>query len=130
MVRPVLWFDPFHQAPMFQIRSDHQWARGFVRMRPDSAFRVRYRVDRAGPGQLAVCARTDNPSRSDTGMLEWNGVFVPGRPGDWQVLEVKAGDMRDNRHAPRFGPPWVPFLMIFNTYKEDLGLAVADLRVA
>ena len=34
-----------------------------------------------------------------------------------------------NEHAPNFGPPWVGFLVIFNTYTADLGLRVAEFRV-
>ena len=34
-----------------------------------------------------------------------------------------------NKHAPKFGPPWVGFLVIFNTFEIDLGLEVAEFRV-
>jgi hypothetical protein len=51
------------------------------------------------------------------------------RPREWQWLEVKASDMLDNRHAPRFGAPWVAFLVIFNTFETDLDLKVSDFRV-
>jgi hypothetical protein len=129
VVRPVRWFDPYHKAEMYQIRSDHQWARGFARLVPDSAFRVRYRVDRPGRGQLTVIVRTDTVSQSDTGVVECNGAFDGARPGEWQWLEVKAGAMLDNPHTPKFGPPWVAFLIIVNTYQEDLGLQIAALQV-
>lgn len=127
---PVLWFDPFHQDQMYQIRSDHRWARGFVRLRPDSTFRVRYFVERPGPSQICMCVRTDNRSQPDTGMLECNGAFERARPREWRWLEVRAKDMLKNKHAPRFGAPWIPFLLIFNTYTENLGLKIADVRVA
>lgn len=37
--------------------------------------------------------------------------------------------MLNNKHAPKFGPPWVAFLIIFNTYQEDLGLRIAAFHV-
>jgi hypothetical protein len=37
--------------------------------------------------------------------------------------------MLDDSEAPKFAPPWVAFLLIFNTYTEDVGLRVADFRV-
>lgn len=126
---PVLWFDPYHHAQMYQIRSDHRWHRGFARLHPDSRFVIRYRVDRPGPGQLVAVVRKDDVAAPETGVVEWNGVFRGARPGQWNVLDVRAGDMLDNKHAPPFGSPWVAFLVIFNTYKEDLGLRVADFRV-
>jgi hypothetical protein len=126
---PVLWFDPYHHAHMYQIRSDHRWHKGFARLHPDSRFVVRYRVDRRGPGQLVAVVRKDDVAAPDTGVVEWNGTFREARPGQWNVLEVRAGDMLDNKHAPGFAAPWVAFLIIFNSYKEDLGLRVADFRV-
>jgi ferric-dicitrate binding protein FerR (iron transport regulator) len=126
---PVVWFDPYHQAPMYQIRSDHRWARGFVRLLPKSTFRIRFWVDRPGPSQVCLCVRTDNRSQSDTGMLECNGAFQNARPKEWQWLEIRASDMLENKHTPKFGAPWVPFLLIFNTYKEDLGLKIAEFLV-
>jgi ferric-dicitrate binding protein FerR (iron transport regulator) len=130
LLLPVLWFDPFHQAKMYQIRSDHRWAKGFVRLRSDSTFRVRYWVEKPGASQFCMCVRTDDRAKSDTGMLECNGAFERARPCEWQWLEVRAEDMRDNKHAPKFAAPWIPFLLIFNTYSEDLGLRIADVRVA
>ena len=129
VVRPVLWFDPYHKAEMFQIRSDHQWARGFFRALPDTLFRVKYWVDRPGPSQLCVCVRTNRLNCSDTGMIECNGAFANARAREWQWLEVRAGDMLDNKHTPKFKAPWVGFLVIFNTYKLDLGLRIAEFRV-
>jgi ferric-dicitrate binding protein FerR (iron transport regulator) len=129
VVRPVLWFDPYHKAEMCQIRSDHQWARGFFRALPDTTFRVKYWIDRPGPSQLCVCVRTNRLNCSDTGMMECNGAFAKARPKEWQWLEVRAADMLDNKHTPNFKAPWVGFLVIFNTYKEDLGLKIAEFRV-
>ncbi len=129
-VRPRFWFDPYHGTEMSQIRSDHQWTRGFVRLYPDSVVRVRYRADEAGPGQVVILVRTVRSVNKDTGVLEWNGEFLRSRPRQWQELEVRVGDMLDNVHAPAFDAPWVGFQVIFNTYKLDLGLKVADFRVS
>jgi hypothetical protein len=66
-------------------------------------------------------------------MLEWNGDFLPPGPGEpCRTLEVPAGDMLrpPNRHAPKFGPPWVGFLVIFNTFTEDVGLVVSEFEVS
>ena len=134
--RPVLlpefWFDPYHQRSMFQIRSNKQWVRGFFRLHPDSVVQVRYRVARSGPGQVCFCVRTPDVRSPETGMLEWNGTYV-AQPftdeGGWQTLKVRAGAMLDNRHRPNFGPSWLGFLFIFNTYEIDLGLQVAEFRV-
>jgi hypothetical protein len=38
--------------------------------------------------------------------------------------------MLNNKEAPTFSAPWVGFLLIFNTYAEDIGLRVADFRVS
>ena len=129
LVRPEFWFDPYHQAVMSQIRSNHQWARGFFQLSPESVVRVRYRVERPGPSQVCFCVRSAMPGSSETGMLECNKAFVDALPREWRWLEVRAADMLDNPHAPKFGPPWVGFLVIFNTYREDLGLSVAEFQI-
>jgi len=129
VVRPVRWFDPYHKSEMYQIRSDHQWHKAFAKLQPDSTFRVRYWVDRPGPSQLVAVVRTDDPCQSDTGVIECNGAFERARPREWQWLEVKAGTMLDSKHTPKFGAPWVAFLLIFNTYQEDLGLRIASFQV-
>jgi ferric-dicitrate binding protein FerR (iron transport regulator) len=128
---PEFWFDPFYQKPMYQIRSDKAWARGFFQLRPDSIVRVRYRVARSGAGQVCFCVRTPDVRSPDTGMLEWNGTYRadPLNPKAWQTLEVRTGDMLDNRYPPKFGNPWIGFLLIFNTYETDLDLQVAEFRV-
>lgn len=127
---PRLWFDPYHQAEMYQIRSNSAWTRGFFRLYPESTFRVRYWVDRPGPGQLCVCVRSARARSPKTGVLECNGAFLDARPRQWQELTVRVTDMLDNIHTPEFGPPWVGFLLIFNTYEADLGLKVAACRVS
>jgi hypothetical protein len=132
VVVPENWPDPYYRGTrMYQIRSDQPWLRGFFRLRPDSRVHVRYRAERSGEGQLCFCARTTDSRAPETGMLEWNGVYEASAPGGWRVLEVPAADLLrpPNRHAPKFGPPWVAFLVIFNTYTADLGLGVAEFRV-
>jgi hypothetical protein len=114
---------------MCQIRSDHQWARGFFRLYPDSIIRVRYWVDRPGSSQVVICVRTISHSDSATGVIECNGAFSHARPEAWQVLEVKVSDMLDNIHSPKFGAPWVGFLVVFNTFRSDIGLKVAEFEV-
>jgi ferric-dicitrate binding protein FerR (iron transport regulator) len=129
-VAPEFWYDPYHSAVLSQIRSNNRWTRGFVTLHPDSLIRVRYKVDRPGRGQLVVCVRTPRPDRPASGVVEVNDAFVNSRPGEWQWLEARPRDMLDVKEAPAFGPPWVGFLIIFNTYEVDLGLRVADLRVS
>jgi ferric-dicitrate binding protein FerR (iron transport regulator) len=130
VLRPELWFDPYHKAEMYQVRSDNQWARGFFRLLPDSVVRVRYQVERPGLGQVVLCVRSDHQPDAETGVVEYTGPLTPARDGSSHWLEVRANDMVDNKEAPRFGAPWIGFLMIFNTYRADLGLKVLDFRVA
>jgi ferric-dicitrate binding protein FerR (iron transport regulator) len=130
VVRPQFWHDPYHSALLCQVRTDNQWTLGFVRLHPDSLIRVRYWVNEPGRGQLVMCVRTGDPTCSDTGVLEHNDAFVRSRPRAWQWLEVRAGDMLDNKHTPAFRHPWVAFFIIFNTYEVDIGLRIADLRVS
>jgi hypothetical protein len=129
-VRPEFWYDPYHSAVLSQIRSNNQWTRGFVTLYPDSVIRVRYWVDRPGRGQLVICVRTPRPNHTASGVVEVNDAFVDSRPGRWQWLEARPRDMLAVKEAPTFGPPWIAFLVIFNTYEVDLGLRVADLRVS
>lgn len=130
VVCPEFWYDPYHSAVLSQIRSNNQWTRGFVRLYPDSRIRVRYWIDRPGRGQLCICVRTPHPNVPASGVVEVNDAFVHSRPQAWQWLECQPRDMLDHREAPTFGPPWIGFLIIFNTYEVDLGLRVADLRVS
>jgi hypothetical protein len=62
-------------------------------------------------------------------MLECNTAFTNAKPREWQWLEVKAGDMIFAKDVERFPAPWVGFLVIFNTYKVDLGLKIAEFQV-
>jgi hypothetical protein len=129
VVVPEYWLDPYYQVEMWQIRSDNRWARGFFRLHPDSIIRVRYWVDKAGPSQLVICVRKGSHSQPSTGVLDCNGAFVRAKPEAWQVLEVRASDMLDTMQAPKFDAPWVGFLVIFNTYRSNIGLKVAGFEV-
>jgi ferric-dicitrate binding protein FerR (iron transport regulator) len=128
-VVPEYWFDPYHQARMCQIRSDNQWNRGLFRVFPDSIIRVRYWVDRPAPSQVSIVVRTKSSADPVSGVIEYNGAFARSRPKEWQWLEVRGDELLDNIHRPRFAAPWVGFLVIFNTYKEDIGLKVAEFEV-
>jgi hypothetical protein len=125
---PVYRFDPYHQKEMWQIRSDHRWYKGFARLHRQSQVAVTYRADRAGPGQVVFCVRRDDLGSSDTGVVEWTGKYE-ATGGQWKTLRVTAEDMLDNKHTPKFGAPWVAFLVIFNTYERDLGLRIAGFQV-
>lgn len=133
---PVLrlesWPDPHYNGTrMYQARSDHSWTRGLFRLAPDSRVRVRYRANASGRGQVCFCVRTERVDCPDTGMLEYNGGFEATEPGAWRWLDVRAGDMlAPPKYIPPFAAPWVGFLVIFNTFEPDLGLEVAEFRVA
>jgi hypothetical protein len=130
VVRAEFWPDPYHNnASMSQIRSDAQWTRGFFSLEYDSVIRVRYWVDQPGLSQLCVCVRTRRTPSSPTGVVECNGAFAKAKPREWQWLEVRAEDMQNNIEAPKFKPPWVGFLVIFNTFEQDLGLKIAAFEV-
>jgi hypothetical protein len=126
---PELWYDPYHRAQLYQIRSHHQWTRGLVRLFPDSVLSVKYQADRSADGQVVLVVRRPRSGFKDTGCLGWNGRFGATRPGEWRTLTVRAADLLATDEPPAFAPPWVAFLLIFNTYTEDAGLRVADVRV-
>lgn len=130
VVRPVAWPDPYYDhAPMFQIRSDHQWTRGLFALADDSVVHVRYRAREAEPrGQMCFCVRPVRPGAAATGVLEYNGGFE-GTGGGWRWLRARAADMLSNKHAPAFAAPRVAFLVIVNTFEADIGLEVAEFRV-
>ncbi len=132
VVVPDLYNDPYHNhTPMWQIRSNKQWARGFFRLLPDSQLAIRYKVEKTGGAQMVVCVRSETTAGAATSVVEYNGAFIADPSGKWQTLEVKAEDMsgEGNSAAPAFGAPWIGFLVIFNTYKIDLGLRIAEFRV-
>lgn len=128
-VTPEFWYDPYHSAVMSQIRSHNRWTRGFFRLHADSRVRVKYRVERPGQSQICICVRTDTPDNPKSGVLGMTRIFENARPGRWEELDLRAGDMMDDPNAPAFGPPWVGFLVIFNTYLMELGLHIAEFRV-
>jgi ferric-dicitrate binding protein FerR (iron transport regulator) len=131
-VRTAIYKDPYYGGtPMYQIRSDKQWTRGFFRLDRGSVVRVKYRADRAGRGQVCFCTRMADAGAPDTGVLEWNGTYAASAPGNWNVLEVPAEAMLlpPNKHVPKFCQPWVSFLVIFNTFEDDIGLTVSEFRV-
>lgn len=132
VVQTAAYPDPYYDnTTMFQIRSNHQWSRGLFSLTPDSVVSVRYRAKEQSPkGQVCFCVRTPQSHSSDTGMLEYNGGFEATAPGEWKWVHIRAGDMLANKHAPRFGSPWVGFLVIFNTFESDAGLEVAEFRVS
>ena len=129
MLVPSWWFDQYHGTEMWQIRSDKQWSRGFVRLFPDSTLRVKYWVDKPGRGQVIACVRAARLPDAETGVLSANAAFETAKPKEWNYLTIKASELLDNVHAPKFAAPWVAFLLIFNTYKADLGLKIAEYRV-
>ena len=131
-LEPQSHFDTYHQTNMIQVRSDHRWSQGFAKLQPDSRFRIRFRVARPGPSQIVACVRTADRRQSDTGVLDGHGIFAAARPGEWEVVTRTAREMLvdpGNRHPPKFGAPWVAFLLIVNTYKLDLGLEIAALEI-
>jgi hypothetical protein len=101
-----------------------------VRLFPDSVVHVRYRADRPADGQVVLVCRRPRSTFKDCGCLEWNGRFDACPAGEWRTLTVRAADMLENKEGPQFAPPWVAFLLIFNTYTEDIGLRVAEFRVS
>lgn len=159
LLSPAFWFDPYHSAVLSQIRSNNAWTRGLVRIYPDSEVSVRYRANRPAFGEVVLVVRPLRDARGATGCLTWNGRFeatpvtegrlvpvqtdamrvgeawagVSAEPAaEWRTLAVRADAMLGghNKHTPEFDPPWVAFLLIFNTFDADIGLRVADLRVS
>lgn len=126
---PQFWHDPYFSAKMCQIRSHQNWVRGLVRLFPDSVVTARYRADRTGDGQVSLVVRRPRSTFKDSGCLVWESQFLATPPGEWRTLTARAGELLENKEGPRFAPPWVAFLLIFNTYTEDIGLRVADFRV-
>jgi ferric-dicitrate binding protein FerR (iron transport regulator) len=131
VVRAERYPDPYYRhTEMYQIRSDHHWTRGFFRLSEESVVHVRYRASRPmDRGQVCFCVRTPQSRCPDTGMLEYNGGFKASEPGKWNELRVRAAEMLSNKHPPKFGPPWIGFLVIFNTFETEIGLQVSEFRV-
>jgi hypothetical protein len=76
-----------------------------------------------------ICVRTARHCEATTGVLECNAAFEKSLPQTWQMLELHGKDMLDNPHTPNFDAPWIGFLIIFNTYRSDIGLKVAGFEV-
>lgn len=125
--------DPYHKGTvMQQIRSDNRWNRGMFSLTPGSTIYVRYRAKLDSPkGQVCFCVRTAQARCSDTGVLEYNRGFKACPDGKWRELVFTAESMNlpPNKHAPKFAPPWVGFLVILNTFEPDVGLEVAEFRI-
>jgi hypothetical protein len=124
------WYDPIHRDYLYQIRSHNQWTRGLVRLFPDSVVSVKYHADRPADGQVILVVRRPRTSFKDSGCVSWDGRFDGCQAGEWRTLSVRAADMLGGDSPPPFAPPWVAFMLIFNTYTEDVGLRVADFRVS
>ena len=78
---------------------------------------------------MIACVRAARLPDSETGVLAANAPFENAKPKEWNYLTIRASELLDNVHAPKFAAPWVAFLLIFNTYKADLGLKIAEFRV-
>lgn len=129
---PTFWHDPHIDRDCWQIRSDNRWVRGLFAVHPDSVARVRYKVDRAGTGQLLAVIRTADLARRDGNVLLAPLEFAPAPDGGWReaVLPLADWQLEDKpgRQSPG-PPPWVAFQVVFNTYEQDLGLRVAEFAV-
>lgn len=123
------WYDPIYRDHLYQIRSHNQWTRGLVRLFPNSVVSVTYHVERPADGQVVMVVRRPRVSFKDSGCVTWDGRFEGCKPGEWRTLIVPVADMLGGDSPPPFAPPWVGFMLIFNTYTEDVGLRVADFRV-
>jgi hypothetical protein len=130
VVRPDFWFDPYYQTRMWQIRFDHQWARGFCKLYPDSIVRMRYQADRSGDVEVVLCIREDHLPNAKTGCLGCIRPVMATGEESWQWWEATAAELLQHHEAGKFDPPWVNFFTIINAYKADLGLRVAEFRVS
>jgi ferric-dicitrate binding protein FerR (iron transport regulator) len=132
-VAPSLWFDFHIGRRCWQVRSESRWVRGLFGVFPDSVARVRYKVDRAGPGQLLAVVRPTSPlSLTDCNVLLAPLPFEPAADGGWReaVLPLAGWAVEPKAWRRPPGPmPWAAFLVVFNTYEQDLGLRVAEFSV-
>ncbi len=124
------WYDPHHKAKLFQIRSQHSYTRGLVRIFPDSIIEVDYHTDRAGRLEIVFCVRSIPSTRRITGNLEWVGDVQECSDRSWKTLKLRGDELLSHSKTPNVGPPWVGFLLIFNTADVDLGFHVAQVRVS
>lgn len=128
-IAPLVWDDPYNRRTCWQVRSENGWTRGLFHIHPDTKFRVRYRVDRPGEGQLLVVVRPDPPAAGKSFVLLAPVPFEPAPGGGWRTVELAADDWVPEALTPDMPHPWVAFLVVFNTYEADLGLRVAEFAV-
>jgi hypothetical protein len=57
-------------------------------------------------------------------------AFEPAADGGWRTVELNAADWVVQQDPPDCPRPWVAFLVVFNTYEQDLGLRVAEFTVS
>ena len=131
VIAPVLFDDPFIHRKCWQVRSEAEWVRGLFLMHPDSRFRIRYRVDRPGRGQLLTVVRPDpiGPDRRLCNVMLAPVPFEPAPDGGWRTLELTTADWFPEKQPPDYPLPWLAFLVVFNTYEDDLGLRIAEFAV-
>jgi hypothetical protein len=131
-VQTVAWPDPFHnKRMMYEIRSHQDWIRGFFQVYPESQIQLTYWVDEVPNAmQLVIVSRTSRSSRPECGCLDLQRVFVDSPTKQWVTITARADEMLDSDCPVTFGPPWIGFSVILNTYEQDCGLRVADFRVS
>lgn len=131
VIAPVLFDDPFIHRRCWQIRSENGWISGLFLVHADSRFRLRYRVDRPGEGQLLMVVRPDwaNTKHRHTHVLVAPIAFEPAPDGGWHTVTLSTNDWYPEKKLPNYPLPWVAFLLVFNTYENDLGLRVAEFAV-
>lgn len=124
------WFDPYHKAKLHEIRSQHAYTRGMVRIFPDSVIEVDYHAVCAGKLEIVLCVRSIPSTRRTSGNLEWHGSVLECSNRTWKTLRLRGDEFLNYKQPPNVGPPWVAFLLIFNTAEVDLGFHVAQVRVS
>ena len=132
-VVPLLMDDPYLRRTCWQIRSENRWTTGLFAFHPDTHLRIRYRVDRTGEGQLLAVIRPDPPRPEACQVLLAPISFTATPPGVWQTVILRTNDWQVE-HSPKRGPldypqPWIAFLVVFNTYEQNLGLKVSEFAV-
>jgi hypothetical protein len=124
------WLDPYHKTKLHQIRSHHAYTRGMVRIFPDSLIEVDYHAEVTGKLGIVICVRSIPSTRRTSGNLEWSGNVLDSRDRSWKTLKLRGDEFLSHKQPPNVGPPWVAFLLIFNTAEVDLGFHVAQVRVS
>jgi hypothetical protein len=131
ILAPELRYDRWYGRDMWQVRSDHQWTRGFVRVDENSRIRMCYKVSRPGTVELCLCVRThfSNQYKHTQGVL---GVEIEAEnrgPDDWRWVDLPATEFLNHRERPTCAAPWVATLFILNTFEIDLELQVSELEI-